>query len=192
MFAYADAARYRLGTNYQQLPTNHALCPVYSPFQRDGFMNFSTNYGDDPNYVGSMLRPTSFRAFTHSDQRGPVVKTNAGGKDLGEIVQHEKWVGEVLNFTSTPGPQDYEQATGLWKVLGRDPGHQDRFVGNVADSLSKVTNAELLRRVYGKSVELEHKSLDRHIILTCNAELFALVDKDLGVRSKAAVEKAKN
>ncbi|GAD98054.1 catalase, putative, partial [Paecilomyces variotii No. 5] len=51
MFAYPDAARYRLGVNYQHLPTNHARVPIYCPFQRDGFMNFTDNYGDDPNYV---------------------------------------------------------------------------------------------------------------------------------------------
>lgn len=49
MFSYPDAARYRVGPNYQQLPCNRALS-VYSPYQRDGFMRADGNYGGDPNY----------------------------------------------------------------------------------------------------------------------------------------------
>jgi catalase len=36
MFSYTDAARYRLGANYQQLPSNKALSELYSRYQRDG------------------------------------------------------------------------------------------------------------------------------------------------------------
>jgi catalase len=49
MFSYPDAARYRVGTNYQQLPCNRAL-HVYAPFLRDGAMTINGNYGGDPNY----------------------------------------------------------------------------------------------------------------------------------------------
>ena len=49
MFSYPDAARYRIGPNYQQLPCNKAL-HVYSPYQRDGPMHMDRNYDGDPNY----------------------------------------------------------------------------------------------------------------------------------------------
>lgn len=49
MFSYPDAARYRVGPNYQQLPPNQPL-NAYSPFQRDGPMRFDGNYGSDPDY----------------------------------------------------------------------------------------------------------------------------------------------
>lgn len=140
MFSYPDAARYRLGVNYQQLPTNHAVVPIYCPFQRDGFMNFTDNYGDDPNYVGSMLKPTMFKS------PGPDAK---GGSRLSTLTEHEKWIGDVLSYTSEIGPQDFEQAAGLWEVLGREPGHQDRLVENVARNVSKVTNSKLRIKVYG-------------------------------------------
>lgn len=139
MFAYPDAARYRLGTNYQMLPTNKAQAPVYCPYQRDGFMNFSTNYGEDPNYVGSSLRPTTFAV-------------SATGKPLGStITEHEKWVGEVSTFTSTVHQDDFEQAKALWKVLGREPGHQDRYISNVSGNVKNVTSKELREKVYCKS-----------------------------------------
>lgn len=136
MFAYPDAARYRLGVNYQHLPTNRSKAPVYAPFQRDGFMNFSDNYGADPNYVNSSLKPTPIK--------------NAG--NVGStITEHERWAGEVSSFTSEVGPEDYEQATALWRVLGGQEGHQERFVGNVAGHLAKARNATIRSRVYGES-----------------------------------------
>ncbi|MCE5978706.1 catalase [Pseudomonas sp. JR33AA] len=48
VFAYADAHRYRVGTNHQQLPVNAPRCPVNS-YQRDGSMA-TGRYGSAPNY----------------------------------------------------------------------------------------------------------------------------------------------
>lgn len=160
MFAYPDAARYRLGVNYQQLPTNKAVAPVYTPTQRDGYMNFTDNYGDDPNYIGSMLRPMTFKKSVVAS----TAVSEAGRK-------HHKWVGEMANyFTTTPGPEDYEQATALWHVLGRETGHQDRLVTNLADNIAGVTNAALLAEVYA---------------------LFSKVDATLAQRIQAGVEAKK-
>ncbi|WP_454254383.1 catalase [Pseudomonas sp. Marseille-Q8238] len=49
VFAYADAHRYRVGTNHQQLPVNAPLSPVHN-YQRDGAMRFDGNNGAAPNY----------------------------------------------------------------------------------------------------------------------------------------------
>ena len=135
MFAYADAARYRVGVNYQHLPTNRAHAPVYTPFQRDGFMNFTDNYGSDPNYVGSTLQPTPFKAT---------------GARLDTHTDHEKWVGEVTSFSSEVGSEDFEQPAQLWNVLGKEPGHQDRYVSNVAHELAQTTNSKLRLKAYGE------------------------------------------
>lgn len=137
MFSYPDAARYRLGTNYQMLPTNAAKCHVYTPYQRDGFMNFGTNYGDDPNYVGSQLRPVQFKT------------SGSGNRVQTTLTEHEKWVGEVSSYTSQVGPEDFEQATRLWEVIGKEPGHQERLIGNVAAHVSKVIHVKLRDMVYG-------------------------------------------
>lgn len=48
VFAYADAHRYRVGTNHQQLPVNAPRSPVHS-YQRDGSMA-TGSYGSAPNY----------------------------------------------------------------------------------------------------------------------------------------------
>ncbi|MFF7709790.1 catalase [Pseudomonas sp. NPDC007930] len=49
VFAYADAHRYRVGTNHQQLPVN-APRNAANTYQRDGAMAFGSNGGAAPNY----------------------------------------------------------------------------------------------------------------------------------------------
>ncbi|MBK5245521.1 MAG: catalase [Eubacteriaceae bacterium] len=54
LLSYPDAHRYRLGTNYEQIPVNQ--CPYgHSNYQRDGLMQVGDNGGANPNY-----RPNSF------------------------------------------------------------------------------------------------------------------------------------
>lgn len=54
ILSYADAQRYRLGINYEQIPVNR--CPfMVTNFHRDGQMRIDENGGDDPNYF-----PNSF------------------------------------------------------------------------------------------------------------------------------------
>jgi len=54
ILAYPDAHRYRLGTNYNQIPVNRPLNTVRN-HQRDGFMRVDDNGGSTPNYF-----PNSF------------------------------------------------------------------------------------------------------------------------------------
>ena len=54
LFNYADAQRYRLGVNHQQIPVNQARCPVHSN-HRDGIGRVDGNYGALPHY-----EPNSF------------------------------------------------------------------------------------------------------------------------------------
>ncbi|KAF3913436.1 Catalase [Orbilia brochopaga] len=122
MFAYNDAARYRLGVNYQQLPCNKAVSRVYCPYQRDGFMTFTDNYGGDPNYVGSDLKPIRFAG-------------NAG-TNVYITDDHEKWVGQVVGFTSKVVEDDFVQARAFWEVLGKQDGQREHLTYNVASHLS--------------------------------------------------------
>jgi len=54
LFNYADAQRYRLGSNHHQIPVNRARCPVHSN-HRDGQGRVDDNYGALPHY-----EPNSF------------------------------------------------------------------------------------------------------------------------------------
>lgn len=49
LFSYSDAHRYRIGTNYSQLPVNQPKVPVNS-YAKDGAMRFGDNNGDEPVY----------------------------------------------------------------------------------------------------------------------------------------------
>lgn len=157
LFAYPDAARYRLGVNYQQLPTNAAKAPVYCPFQRDGKMRFDANYGSDPSYVGSSLKPTRL----YQDVKG------CSSRYLNQLSGHEKWVGEVCSFQSHVTNDDFIQAAALWDVIGKESGHQDRTVGNIAAHLKGVKYPELRNEVYA---------------------LFTRVNTDLGQRLRELTE----
>ncbi|KAG9238001.1 catalase [Amylocarpus encephaloides] len=113
MFSYPDAARYRLGANYQQLPSQAPHCAVYSPYQRDGFSSINGNYGPDPNYVRGSLRPAHY-----------------GVADMA----HDEWAGKVAAYATEIEEDDFVQPRGMWEVFGRT-GQQEAFVGNVAAHL---------------------------------------------------------
>ena len=69
LFNYADAQRYRLGTNYQQITVNKARCPVNSN-HRDGIGRVDGNYGSLPHY-----EPNSFNQWQEQPQfREPPLK----------------------------------------------------------------------------------------------------------------------
>jgi hypothetical protein len=102
-------------------------------------MNFSNDYGADPNYVGSSLQPTQF----YQDVKG--VKASA----LSTFTEHEKWTGEVCTFQSHVTDEDFVQPAALWDVIGREAGHQQRFFGNVAIHLCQVKHPSLRQAVYG-------------------------------------------
>lgn len=133
MFAYPDAARYRLGVNYQQLPCNRPVSQVYSPYQRDGAFRYTSNYGGDPNYVRSSVKTVRFQGK---------VGANA-------ITQaHEEWVANVSGFTSEVTDEDFIQAAALWEVLGKT-GLQDNFIYNISQHLGSAI-PRVQQETYGK------------------------------------------
>jgi len=117
MFSYPDAARYRLGVNYQQLPCNVPISPVYNPYQRDGPGTINGNYGADPDYVRSSLKLV---------RHGP--------KDI----KHDEWVGRVTAYSSDVTDDDFVQATDLWHLLGREEGLQKNLITNLTGHLKKA------------------------------------------------------
>ncbi|KAK1984956.1 catalase [Colletotrichum cereale] len=115
MFSYPDAARYRVGPNYQQLPCNRAL-NVYSPYQRDGPMRMDGNYGSDPDYVRSSFR-----------------KVKSGPAD----VAHEEWVGKVQSYTSDVTEEDWEQPRTLWRMF-KEQGEDGVLIHNLSTHINKA------------------------------------------------------
>ncbi|MDM0015060.1 catalase [Variovorax sp. J22P168] len=64
LFAYTNAAHYRLGVNHHQIPVNAPRCPVNS-FHRDGAMRVDGNHGGTvayaPNSLGEWEEEPDFR-----------------------------------------------------------------------------------------------------------------------------------
>ena len=149
LFSYNDSQRHRLGANFNQLPVNSPLHP-YAPFQRDGPATINGNYGSDPNYP-SPLKPNVY-------------------KPVDIQVSHEEWIGNATYNLQEVTDEDFVQATGLWKVLGRTPGQQDNFVHNVAVHVCNAVE-EVRERTY---------------------DMFSRVDKDLGRRIREDVERRRN
>lgn len=104
-------------------------------------MRFDGNYGGDPNYVNSSLQPTKF----YQDVKG------GSAQSLSIHTEHEKWVGEVTTFTSHITDKDFIQPAALWEVIGREPGHQDRVIANLAGSIREVKSHKLRNAVYSMS-----------------------------------------
>jgi catalase len=156
MFAYPDAARYRLGINYQFLPTNAPKVPVYCPIERDGFMNFTENYGTDPNYIGTQLKPVKFLDVLNQGQKHElrdVGRENSTAKITTPAtldgVSGQNPLPVAVSTTVTD--LDFEQAIALWsKVMQKQEGAQARFVENLSAHVAGVKNVELRGKVYGE------------------------------------------
>ncbi|KAM0149407.1 hypothetical protein ACHAPG_009422 [Botrytis cinerea] len=153
-----DAARYRLGTNYQQLQSNAPHCPVYTPYQRDGLSSINGNYGPDPNYVRSSFVPLA-----------PVTKNAQAVHNI----QHELWSGKLMAFTSEVVDDDFIQPRYFWReVLGKQEGQQENLVGNVAGELVNVKHERVRREaieIFRKVDEDLAKRIEKKIVELSNA-----------------------
>ncbi|KAH0287277.1 catalase-domain-containing protein [Aureobasidium namibiae CBS 147.97] len=129
MFSYPDAARYRLGPNYQQLPCNKPISQVYSPYQRDGPGRMDGNYGADPDYVRS-----SYTKLAHGSH---------------ELATHEQWVGKVVSASTEVTDKDFEQSRLLWQTMLKEDGGRENFLKNLCPHLGGASEF-----VIGESVKM--------------------------------------
>jgi catalase len=130
MFSYPDAARYRVGPNYQQLPCNKPISPVYSPYQRDGPGTINGNYGGDPDYVHSDFRKMNFKP--HSGIHG-----------------HYEWNGKMQSYATVVTDKDFEQPRELWHIISGEEGGKQQFLDNIVPTLVPVV-PELLEKAVGE------------------------------------------
>jgi catalase len=112
LMSYPDAQRYRIGTNYQQLPVNQPRCPVMH-YQRDGAM--SVGYGgNSPNY------------YPNSDDSAPkeAPEYRDPGLPLGDV---------VADRYESRDQDDYTQAGNLWRIFSE--AEKDRTAAAIAGAL---------------------------------------------------------
>lgn len=116
LFNYADAQRYRLGTNHHQIPVNKARCPVHSN-HRDGMGRVDDNYGALPHY-----EPNSFNQWqAQSDFAEPALRIN----------------GDAKHWSFAEDDNDYfGQAGDLFRLMNDE--QQQALFGNTARAMNGV------------------------------------------------------
>ncbi|KAK8096354.1 catalase-domain-containing protein [Apiospora kogelbergensis] len=129
VLAYADTQRYRLGTNFIQLPINKPE-NSYTPLNRDGGSNYENPGEGIPNYYpADSLEYPPAPQYAQPDE--------------------ECWTGKVRNFQSEVVDADFVQARCFWEeVLAQEDGQQKNFVNNVAAHLAQVSNPKLRMDIY--------------------------------------------
>jgi len=120
ILSYADAQRYRLGINYEQIPVN--TCPfMVNTYHRDGQMRVDDNGNDHPNYY-----PNSY---------GDIVPDQSYKEPAWEL---ESNVADWFDRNAGPGDDDhYTQAGDLYrKVL--TPAERINLVNNIVEAMSGI------------------------------------------------------
>lgn len=125
VFAYADAHRYRVGTNHQQLPVNAPRCP-YQNYQRDGAMRFDGNGGSAPNY-----EPNSYAGAPKQAPR----YAEPGLTLSGAADRYDHRVDEGY----------YSHAGALFRLMNAD--QQASLVSNIVGAMRSVTRPVQLRQL---------------------------------------------
>jgi len=125
LFAYNDAHRYRIGTNYAQLAVNAPKCPYHNN-QRDGSMRFDGNAGARANYEPNTLAGTPVEARQFRAPAWPI----------GEAA--------VDRFTHRGEDDHYSQPGTLFRLM--NPVQQQLLLDNIASSMRAITRGGIVAR----------------------------------------------
>jgi catalase len=103
IFSYADAHRYRVGVNADQLPVNKPRCPVHT-YNADGAMRLAGNPNPDAYY-----EPNSFNGPVQDERfREPPLKIS----------------GNADRYNHRDGNDDYRQPGDLFRLMRPDQKEQ--------------------------------------------------------------------
>eukprot|EP00897_Mesotaenium_endlicherianum_P001897 jgi/Mesen1/1735/ME000139S00969 len=124
MFSYNDAARYRAGTNVDQIPINR--CPVaVQNYQRDGAMNVTDNGGDVPNYYPNSFTEVMPTLPVPDPGQPDVTPYRHPGGVVGRYMP-QRWKDQ----------DDYEQPRMLWNLFS--DSDKETTIQNIAAHMSKA------------------------------------------------------
>ncbi|MBN9643752.1 catalase [Corynebacterium mendelii] len=135
-FAYADAHRYRVGANAEQLPVNAPVCPVNS-YSKDGAMTYQFDHGSCPVYSPNQTeRQAGFADDGETSGSGVTIGVagdlglwdNTHGTDFtrGAYVRHKE-------------DDDFIQAHQLVREV-MDDEERERLAGNISRAMDGVTS----------------------------------------------------
>lgn len=126
IFSYQDTQRYRLGTNFNELPTNKPLVNV-SNNQREGFMQTEVGKGIHNGTIN----------FYPSSQGGPMPAPQEG-KNYSPYVQGNLTREQIYKT------DDFTQAGERYRSMNKTD--KEHLVSNLVFELSKVTKPEIQKR----------------------------------------------
>ncbi len=126
LFSYADAHRYRIGTNYNELPVNRPMSPVRS-YARDGAMRFGPNGGSSPNY-----EPNSFGGPVEAPQYSEAPFQVSG------------IAGKMKNAVHTDD-NDFIQPGNLYRIMTDD--QKARLIDNIVTNMAFVDREIQARQI---------------------------------------------
>ncbi|MFB5190190.1 catalase [Alicyclobacillus fastidiosus] len=124
LFAYSDAHRYRIGTNYNLLPVNRPHATSAQNYQRDGAMRFDGNGGGSVNY-----EPNSFQGPVQSDAAKGYLLPVSG------VAAEHPYVSD----------DHYTQPGDLYRLLPAD--EQDRLIDNIVHAMNGVDEVIARRQI---------------------------------------------
>jgi catalase len=122
IFSYADAHRYRVGVNADQLPVNRSRCPVHT-YHADGAMRLAGNPNPDAYY-----EPNSFA--------GPVQDESVREPPL-------TISGDADRYNHRDGNDDYRQPGDLFRLM--TPDQKDQLFHNIKAAMDGVP-LEIVKR----------------------------------------------
>ncbi|WP_439863928.1 catalase [Pseudomonas antarctica] len=125
VFAYADAHRYRIGTNHQQLPVNAPRSPVNTN-QRDGSMAFGPNGGATPNYEPNSYADTPKQAPQYAE---PALALS----------------GAATRYDHREDTDYYSHAGELFRLM--DAGQKALLISNIAGAMAGVSSEVVQRQL---------------------------------------------
>jgi catalase len=125
IFSYADAHRYRVGTNYEMLPVNRPRCPVHN-YIRDGAMRFDANEGGKVHY-----EPNSFGGPVED----PSLKEPALGIDF----------AMADRFDHREGNDDFTQPGNLFRLMSES--QKEQLFHNIVEAMEGVPEAIVHRQL---------------------------------------------
>src|ERR1700716_449949 len=122
IFSYADAHRYRVGVNADQLPVNKPRCPVHT-YNADGTMRLAGNPNPDAYY-----EPNSFNGPVQDERfREPPLNIS----------------GDADRYSHRDGNDDYRQAGDLFRLMSAE--QKEQLFHNIRAAMDGVP-VEIVKR----------------------------------------------
>lgn len=140
VFAYADAHRYRIGTNYAQLPPNQARAVEVNSYSEEGAMRYYYNEPNVPVYA-----PNSFGG----PHAGPEKSQDDGSWDFDPAIVRAGYLQHAEDG-------DFTQAGNLVREV-LDDAQRKRLVDNIDGHVLGGVREPVLSRVfqYRKNVDAD-------------------------------------